>query len=185
MEKHRPEPSTVNFEFINVTGVSGQERRRNNYLARAHAAKINRQNYKLQADSRRCRHTQTFSILPKTSTEDSTDQESSTEDGPSSEESCEQDDEQQACDPIGSSRGASTTTSERSEGTAFEAIKTVPTPQSISPAYGALKADTFDWKAQPMSAQVGHYCTSFLPLCWNVDLMSCYSAESVVAYSKW
>jgi hypothetical protein len=159
MEKPQPETSTVNFEFINVTGGSGRERRRNNYLARAHAAKINRQNYKLQADSRRPKHTQTFSILPKTSTEHSTNQDSSTEDEPSSEDSRDEDDSQQTCEAARSSRKAGTVTSERSEGTHFEAIGTVPTPRSISPAYGALAIETFDWNAQPMSAQVGHYCT--------------------------
>ena len=159
MEKPRPETSTVDFEFINVTGGSGRERRRNNYLARAHAAKINRQNHKLQADSRRSKHTQTFSILPKTSTGQSTNQDSSTEDEPSSEDSRDEEDSQQTCAAARSSRKAGPVTSERFEATHFEAIGTVPTPRTISPAYGALAIETFDWNAQPMSAQVGHYCT--------------------------
>ena len=159
MEKPRPGTSTVDFEFINVTGGSGRERRRNNYLARAHAAKINRQNHKLQADSRRSKHTQTFSILPKTSTGHSTNQDSSTEHEPSSEDSRDENDSQRTCEAATSIREAGTVTSERSEGTHLEAIGTVPTPRSISPAYGALAIETFDWNAQPMSAQVGHYCT--------------------------
>ena len=160
MERPQPETSTVHFEFINATSGSGRERRRNNYLARAHAAKINRQNYKLQADSRRSKHTQTFSILPKTSTGQSINQHSSTEDEPSSEDSRDEDDSQRrTCEAARSSREAGTVTSERSERTHFEAIGTVPTPRSMSPGYGGLAIETFDWNAQPMSAQVGHYCT--------------------------
>ena len=146
MEIRQLDQTSNDFEFINITGGSGRERRRNNYLARAHAAKINRQNFKSQTDSRRSKNAQNFSILPKTLTSDLAAKESSNEDETGSEDDAVQ----------GSNRA--TETPGCPEQLLTDAVETVPTPRSIAHAYGAIPFDTFDWNSQPISAQVGHYC---------------------------
>jgi hypothetical protein len=151
-QQQRPETS---FEFINVTGGSGRERRRNNYLARAHAAKINRQNYKIQqSDSRRSKSA-TLSILPKTSRNpksraSGTDEDTSSEDGSRSltvhSRSTELSEKSHDGTPDSSERHVKDDTD------------AVPSLQAISPTFGGLAIDTFDWTSQPISSQVSHYC---------------------------
>lgn len=146
--------SAVDFEFINVTGDSEPERRRNNYTARAHAARINRQNYKSRAESRRSKHATTFSILPKSSKEPKS-KGFSTDEGASSEDVRSR----RARSSISfNEKSASNTPVHSPDGEAPDSFEMCPTPQSISPAYVALAIDTFDWISQPLSAQVGHYC---------------------------
>ena len=153
-----PQQKAHSFEFINVTGGSGRERKRNNYLARARAAKINRQNYKSQADSRRSKHAQTCSILPKAFTIDLNATDSSNEDETSSEDNVGHGRTVEVCSTGRSSRYGVVEISKRSERTSASTVEPVPTPRSISPAYGAISIDTFDCNSQPVSAQVGHYC---------------------------
>lgn len=149
--------SPISFEFINVTGGSGRERRWNSYVARAHAAKINRQNYKTQAGSRRSKHPQSLAILPKTSASDSTVQELSTEDERSSEDSRGNVSKQNLNKTVRQYPRTHSWTSDPAPPTPMDTADTVPTPRSISPSYGAFVIDTFDWNSQPLSAKVGRY----------------------------
>jgi hypothetical protein len=186
MENRQPEQTSHSFEFINITGGSGRERRRNNYLARAHAAKINRQNYKGQANSRRSKNVHTFFILPKDLRGDLVVKESSIEDGTSSEDGADQGRSLKVCRVATPSREAPTETLESSEQWSTAALEIVPSPRSISPAYGAISIDTFDWNSQPISAQVGHYCE-----CCRVtasakrQLMCGVSVKGLMASPQW
>ena len=146
----------MSFEFINVTGGSGRERRRNNYLARAHAAKINRQNYKIQqSDSRRSKAT-TLSILPNVRKDPKvratgSDEDASSEDGGYRSRSLTV---HSSTELSGNSQGGSPDSPEprmKDETNAGLSL------QNISPTFGALAIDTFDWTSQPISSQVSHY----------------------------
>ena len=148
----------MSFEFINVTTVSGRERRRNNYLARSHAAKVNRQNYKAQAEGWRSNNGESLLILPKSAASRqlppslTAGEDLNVEDDTDSKETLQL---RRFQDP---NRELDHRSAQESGGLSILETCASVTPRTISPAYGGLFTDTFDLKAEPVSAQIGHYC---------------------------
>ena len=158
MKAPQAKATSGGFEFINVTNISGRERRRNNYLARAHAAKLNRQNHKAQAERQRGTHTQRLAIQSKP-----TESVLTLQDLTIGEVSGHTDtDEDGTPFQLGRSPEPSLETLQDSaQQTVIETFE-LPTPRSISPTYGGLHADTFDLQTGSLSACVGQYCKSQL-----------------------
>ena len=158
MEQKPAELSGANFEFIHVTGSSssaGKERRRNNYLARAHAAKVNRQNSKVNAENRRAKDVPGFVILPKPTEPKLTSGEKNSI----------------VSDPEDTTGDDSTLSFRRTmfskrklerEAPKDPEQRSPPQPSTFAPDYGGLHIDTFDFNAEPHSARMGQYCTCYL-----------------------
>ena len=167
MDSHRGDGELRELVFIDGNPMSSQERRRNNKLARAHAAMFNRPR-RTPSDSLRDRHSRGVAILPKSRManhsagpmESGQQERPALEQDPNSDVQEEEEQQQQQQSsiiretiPLRSPSG--------SKSGAFGARPTRWTEpllsvRTISPVTGALAIDTFEWGSEPASARMSN-----------------------------
>lgn len=161
MDSEAKARSSYSLEFINITAEAGNDRRRNNQIARAHAARVNRQRYKLQKTDQKVREPQKLPILPKPFGSRS-----------SGVDNAEPSALVDLVDIATLERGRAFQDDE-DDSQRFDAAlwlieaarQSAPsTIRNVSPSIGGLRVDTFEWNSQPASAEIASHRMSLSQL---------------------